>query len=86
MKSNLILVGVLVSFAALAGCSKQTPETPPASAVVVPSDSAPGSFPVAPASDPSLPPASVVASPSASSAAPEATPAASSPASAASQP
>jgi hypothetical protein len=87
MKSNVVLVGVVISLAALAGCNKQTPETPPASAVVVPSNSASAPFPVGPASDPSLPSAAAVASQPASSAAPETpTPVASSPASAASQP
>jgi hypothetical protein len=55
-----LAIAVCAALAALtAGCERQTPDSPPATAVVLPASSP--TPPLAPASDPSLPPESVVA-------------------------
>jgi hypothetical protein len=57
------IVGAVASVLWLGACSRETPNAPPATVVVVPAPAASAaSFPTGPASDPSLPSASVVAS------------------------
>lgn len=61
MKALLTSTTVAIALAGFAACTRQTPDQPAPTAIVV-APVASAAFPSGPASDPSLPPASVVAS------------------------